>query len=409
MVIAAVNLRAGIASVGPVLGEALEALGTGSSAAGLITAMPCAFFAIMGFAAVPIAQRLGVGGTLLAGMVACLVGLAVRPWVGSFWWFLPLTALVVSGIAVANVLLPAWIKQHGGTRIVALMAVYGTFLGVSGAVGPLSYLWFSGQDRWRWALLVWVIPAFLQVVVWAPMVVRLGRDTPSGGQPHPQGHDAEAVESGGTTAAGVAGAAAGMSMWRSRSAVLLALFFGLQSSGAYIQMGWLPSMYQDAGVSGETASTALAIIGVCGALGGLIMPGVIARVTRLEYLAAFFGLLTLLGWMALLVAPGACPLGWACVLGVGGFCFPTAIALIPDRTKDPATTARLSGFVQPYGYLLAALGPFLVGVMHDATGSWSVVLFFLIAMAAVMVVVGFLVGRGRIIDDELTEKAASLS
>ena len=59
VVAGAINLRAGIASVGPVLEEALASFGAGASQAGLITAMPGFLFALMGLSAVPIAMRLG--------------------------------------------------------------------------------------------------------------------------------------------------------------------------------------------------------------------------------------------------------------------------------------------------------------------------------------------------------------
>jgi len=36
---------------------------------------------------------------------------------------------------------------------------------------------------------------------------------------------------------------------------------------------------------------------------------------------------------------------------------------------------------QAIGYSLAALGPLLVGVLHDAEGGWTVPLLFLLALA----------------------------
>ena len=100
--IAAVNLRAGIASLGPVLSDVLAAFGAGGSMAGAITAMPGLFFAVMGLLAVPLASRFGLSTMLTAGMILTLAGLAVRPLVGDIWIFLVLTASVVAGIALAN-------------------------------------------------------------------------------------------------------------------------------------------------------------------------------------------------------------------------------------------------------------------------------------------------------------------
>ena len=47
------------------------------------------------------------------------------------------------------------------------------------------------------------------------------------------------------------------------------------------------------------------------------------------------------------------------------------LTLIGLRARTPDGTAALSGFSQSSGYLLAALGPFAVGALHDATGSWT--------------------------------------
>ncbi|WP_308410354.1 hypothetical protein [Corynebacterium tuscaniense] len=148
VVAVAINLRAGISSVGPVLEETLAAFGAGASQAGLITAMPGFLFALMGLGAVPVAMRLGLTRTIALGTVLTFLGLAVRPWVGAMAVFIVLTGFVVAGIAVANVLLPAWIKQHGGRHMVALMTAYGALLGLSGAVGPLSALVFTSDGAW---------------------------------------------------------------------------------------------------------------------------------------------------------------------------------------------------------------------------------------------------------------------
>ena len=260
--IAAFNLRAGISSLGAVLADTLDAFQVGGSLAGVITAIPGLFFAIFGLLAVPLAIRLGLTRTLFLGAALAFIGLAARPWVGDIWVFIVLTALVTTGIAVANVLLPAWIKNHGGRHIVALMTVYGSVLGFSGAVGPLTAVLSDAPDAWRWALFLWTIPAALQVLVWFGLVLRVGRDVPSSTPPRTAGHSGGPVRS--------------VSLWRSPTAVFLMLFFGLQSMHAYIQMGWLPKIYVDHGVSAATASLALALTGSFNIIGGLIMPAIIS-------------------------------------------------------------------------------------------------------------------------------------
>lgn len=387
---AALNLRTGIASLGPVLDDVLDAFGASGSLAGAITAMPGVFFGIMGLAAVPLATRIGLSRALFGGMLLTLLGLAVRPWVGDVAVFLVLTACVVGGIALGNVLLPAWIKSHGGRHAVVLMTLYSAGLGASGALGPLSAMWFSGEDAWKWALFIWVFLAVAQVLVWAFVVPRTGLDIPGAGPTSAIEEDAETARRLRET-----------SLWRSPTARFLMLFFGLQAMNAYIQMGWLPKIYTDNGVSPSTASIGLSVIGALNIVGGLLMPGIIARVTDLRPFPAVFAALTGLGYVGLWLAPSTVPLLWAVLLGIGGCCFPTAIALIPARSRTPLVTARLSGFVQPLGYFIAGLGPFVLGVVHEQVGSWDGILVVLVLTAVLMGVLGVLAGKRTVIDDEL--------
>ncbi|MGO3076437.1 MFS transporter [Corynebacterium variabile] len=388
--VAALNLRTGIASLGPVLDDVLDAFGASGSLAGAITAMPGVFFGIMGLAAVPLATRIGLSRALFGGMLLTLLGLAVRPWVGDVAVFLVLTACVVGGIALGNVLLPAWIKSQGGRHAVVLMTLYSAGLGASGALGPLSAMWFSGEGAWKWALFIWVFLAVAQVLVWAFVVPRTGLDIPGAGPASATTEDAETARRLRET-----------SLWRSPTARFLMLFFGLQAMNAYIQMGWLPKIYTDNGVSSSTASIGLSVIGALNIVGGLLMPGIIARVTDLRPFPAVFAALTGLGYVGLWQAPSTVPLLWAVLLGIGGCCFPTAIALIPARSRTPLVTARLSGFVQPLGYFIAGLGPFVLGVVHEQVGSWDGILIVLVCTAVLMGVLGVLAGKRTVIDDEL--------
>jgi len=380
--VAAFNLRSGISSLGAVLADALAAFGVGGSLAGVITAIPGLFFSVLGLLAVPLATRLGLSRTLFIGMALSLLGLAARPWVGDIWAFIVLTVFVTVGIALANVLLPAWIKNHGGRHIVALMTVYGSVLGISGAAGPLTALL---SDDFRWALFLWAVPAALQVVVWFVVVLRVGRDVPTSTSPRAE----------------QAGVEKQVSLWRSPTAVFLMMFFGLQSMHAYIQMGWLPKILVDHGVSASTASLALAWVGSFNIVGGLIMPVIIDRLRSIVWLPVLFSALMAAGYLGLWLAPSASPLLWASLLGIGGFCFPTAIALIPARSRVPLVTARLSGFVQPVGYVIAAVGPLVVGVVRESTGDWSLILPVLAAICVLMGAVGFRAARASFVDDEL--------
>lgn len=381
VLVAAFNLRSAIVSVGAVLDDLVHDFGASGSTAGIITAIPGIAFGIFGVAAVPLAKKIGLSGALTSGMIVGLIGLSIRPWVGNIWAFISLTGFVVMGIAVANILLPAWIKLHGGKSTVALMTVYTTVLGVGSTLGPLSTLLFSGSNAWRWAIFIWALPAVFQVAIWLPMWWDKKYDFP-----------ADTVKSGSTG-----------KIWTSPTAFFIMLFFGLQSMNAYIQMGWLPKIFIDAGVSPAHASIGLSIVGIMGIVGGFTMPVAIARTRdkNLVWFPVVFGASMFLGYVGTWLWPSQGWYLWSFLLGLGGLCFPMAIALIPARTKDPRITASLSGFVQPVGYILAALGPLAVGAIYQAIGSWSEILVGLALGTIVLSIVGFRAARNVTVDDEL--------
>ena len=59
----------------------------------------------------------------------------------------------------------------------------------------------------------------------------------------------------------------------------------------------------------------------------------------------------------------------------------------------------------PIGYVIAAAGPLLVGVVREATGDWSVILPVLMVLCALMAAVGFRAARNVSIDEELAAHA----
>jgi MFS transporter, CP family, cyanate transporter len=95
---------------------------------------------------------------------------------------------------------------------------------------------------------------------------------------------------------------------------------------------------------------------------------------------------------------------WAVLIGVGAGQFPLVLALIGLRARTQESTAALSGFAQSVGYLIAAVGPVGMGVLHDATGSWTVPIIAVAMVLAPQLVTGVLVCRPQYVDDELATR-----
>ena len=378
-VLVALNLRPGASAVGPVLDEIRTGLGMGGGAAGALTGLPGLCFGVGGALAVRLGRHAGIGGGIALGLLLAALGLLLRPLVGGAAVFLLLSAVALLGMAVGNVLVPAWVKTHRAHEV-RLMTVYGTGLIVGGSLGSLLTAPVAAESGWRWALGVWGLGAAVAVPLWW-WLARHERRRPQDLHDVDEPPDAHVA--------------------RSPTALAMTLLFGLQSMHAYIQMGWLPQIYRDAGMSASSAGAMQALLGAVTIVGGLTMPAVINRGRGLAPMMVGLGGLLVLGYGGLLLAPTTLPWLWAALLGLSGFAFPLVIALITARTRSHTVTARLSGFVQPVGYLLAALGPVVVGALHAATGGWDVVLWVLMATTIPFVVAGLRAVRPTYVDDEL--------
>ncbi|WP_298584824.1 MFS transporter [uncultured Kocuria sp.] len=384
VVAVAVNLRPGATSVGPVLAEVQQGLGLSPTMAGVLTALPGLTFAAAGACAAALSRRTGISGAVTAGLALVAVGLLARSVTGSVPVFLGLSVLGFAGMAVGNILVPAFVKRHGGGRTAALNSLYTTGLAVGAtlpllAAGPLAA---HGPGGWRSALGLWGLVAMVAVVPWALVTVRDRRE--------PATAPGRALRAG-----------RGSSILRSRTAVALCVYFGIQSMHAYVQFGWVAQIYRDGGLEQAQAGLMAALIAAMGIPGGLLMPVLVARSPHLRRWIVGLGACMVAGYLGLLLAPAAVPWAWALLLGVGSFAFPTALALLTARSRDPRVTAQLSGFTQPVGYLLAAAGPFAVGALREATGSWTAPLLLLMGTAVLLVVAGGVAAAPRYVDDEL--------
>ncbi len=68
------------------------------------------------------------------------------------------------------------------------------------------------------------------------------------------------------------------------------------------------------------------------------------------------------------------------------------------RTTSSEQAAALSGMAQSIGYLFAATGPFLFGMLHDMTGNWQSSLIVLVVVTFVLLFVGLKAGSKEFVN-----------
>ena len=63
------------------------------------------------------------------------------------------------------------------------------------------------------------------------------------------------------------------------------------------------------------------------------------------------------------------------------------------RTSSPIEAATLSGIGQAIGYVLAAVGPILVGALYDYYHTWETSIVFIVGFCILFAIVGYRAGR----------------
>ncbi|MFD5203746.1 CynX/NimT family MFS transporter [Streptomyces sp. NPDC058375] len=389
LVLAALNLRPAITSLGALLEEVREGLHMSGSVAGVLTSVPPLCFAVFGVTAPRLARRFGAGAVVCAGMAAIAVGLVVRPYIGSTAGFLAASALALMGIAVSNILMPVIVKRWFPDRVGTMTGLYSMALALGTALAAAVTVPVTGAlgGNWQAGLVVWAVLAAVAVLPWIVLV----RDrTPAPDQPSP---------SPGRAATNTSEAPA-LRITRSRTAWGLACFFGLQATAAYITMGWMPQIFRDAGVSAGTAGLLLAVTMAMGVPLAFVIPRVASRLKQQGPIVVVLGLCGLIGYSGLYLAPAAGAWAWALLLGVANCAFPLALTMIGMRARSGAGVVRLSAFAQSTGYLLSIPGPLLVGVLYQHSGGWGLPIALMAGLMIPQMVAGILAGRDRTIEDE---------
>ncbi|MGW5930972.1 CynX/NimT family MFS transporter [Streptomyces anulatus] len=394
LVLAALNLRPAITSLGALLEEVREGLHMSGSVAGVLTSVPPLCFAVFGVMAPRLARRFGAGAVVCAGMAAIAAGLVIRPYIGSTAGFLAASALALMGIAVSNILMPVIVKRWFPDRVGTMTGLYSMALALGTALAAAVTVPVTGAlgGDWQAGLLVWAVPAALAVLPWIVLV----RDrTPAPGLPAPT-----PAASGPSVSGRAAPEAPAPRITRCRTAWGLACFFGLQATAAYITMGWMPQIFRDAGVSAGTAGLLLAVTMAMGVPLAFVIPRVASRLKQQGPIVVVLGLCGLIGYGGLYLAPAAGAWAWALLLGVANCAFPLALTMIGMRARSGAGVVRLSAFAQSTGYLISIPGPLLVGVLYQHSGGWGLPIALMAGLMVPQMVAGILAGRDRTIEDE---------
>jgi CP family cyanate transporter-like MFS transporter len=374
----ALNLRPALTSLPPIFPELKADLGLGSTAITWLATLPELCFAAMALAAAPIARKYGEEAALGAAVALLAVALVVRGvFPGSM--IFPGTIVAASSIAFMNVLLGSLIKRRRPQQAGLLMGLYlfahhlGAMLGSIAAVP----LYSATNDRLVAPLAIWAIPAVIALVIWIPQLRFHTRDRR------------------------IPSVAARPKLMRSPLAWAVAAFFGLQSLTYYAALSWFPTMFRDRGASASEAGFLISLMAFGGVFTALVLPILAHRWSDQRLLVAPSVALTAAGVAGAYFAPLDTAFLWMLLLGLSqGATMGLSTYFMVARSATPTTAAALSGMSQSTGYVVAAVGPLLVGLLHAATGAWLVPIIVMLGVIGATVASGVLAGRPLVVDPE---------
>jgi CP family cyanate transporter-like MFS transporter len=377
VLLVAMNLRPAFTSLGPVLPDIRLDLGLSGAAAAVLTGLPVLSLGILAPIAPLLSRRFGIERSIGIALVALGLGLILRA-LGGVELLVAGTVVAGGAIAIGNVLLPVIVKRDFPDRTGRVTGLYTATMSVTASLGaaitiPLGEALGTG---WRGGLAAWALPVVGAIAVWMPRIW---------GQARPA-----MIATPGSVA----------ELLRDRLAWQVTIFLGLQSLGFYAMVAWLPSVYRDLGLPAADAGLLASVVPLAAIAGGLTVPAAAAR-ARDQRAAAFLASMgTVVGFLGILAFPLAAPVLWVVVVGVcQGAGFPLALTLVVLRTRTPQETQRLSAMAQTVGYMIAALGPLLMGSVHDAAAGWAVPLAMLAVLTTLQAVAGLWAGRAAYVGD----------
>lgn len=382
----AFNLRSGITSVGPLIGSIRNELGISNGVAGLITTIPLLSFAICSPLIPRLGRKFGNELTLFAGLIIMIMGILIRS-TGITAALFAGTALIGVGVAMGNVLLPSVVKQKFPEKVGLMTSLYSTAMGVFAALASgLSIPLSEGLNLgWKNTLGFWVLLVLLAAVVWVPQL-HIHRE--SAGI-----KEINSIKS---------------PLLRSPLAWQVTFFMGLQSFLFYCAVAWFPAILQSKGMSVSMAGWMLSFMQLVSLPASFITPIVAARLENQKVIAGGVGILDIIGITGLIIGGnGSLIVPSIFIIGIAqGASISLVLTLFGLRTTNAKQAAELSGMAQSIGYLLAATGPILIGFLFDKTHSWTVPLAALIAVSAVLIIMGIGAGRNQYVLQSAEEIAS---
>jgi len=375
------TLRSPLTSVGPLISSIKDSLAISNVLAGFLTTIPLLAFALISPFAPKIARRFGMELTLFVSLILLTAGIITRS-LGTTPNLLIGTFLIGLAIAFGNVLLPGLIKLNFPLHIGLITGIYTVSMNLSAsiAVGVSVPLAHETQFGWKGALGIWALLTLIALLVWLPQLknkklpdsVKISTDN-----------------------------AKSPTIWRSPLAWSVTFYMGFQSMIFYTTSAWMPEVLNAQGMNPDSAGWMVSLLQFSQLPMTFLVPILAGKVKDQRWIVAGVAILYLLGYGGIMAGITALVPLWMILIGIaGGAAFGLSMMFFSLRTRTPHEAADLSGMAQSFGYLIAAIGPVLFGLVHDFTSSWTVPMLIIIVATLIIFLSGMKAGKNSFITPE---------
>lgn len=380
IILIAFNLRAPITAVGSIIKLIQEQYSLSAVAAGIITTLPLVAFAVVSPFVTRVSRRIGSGKLMTYGLLLIILGEIIRSYTNCTGLYLG-TMLLGVGIAIGNVLIPSIIKSRFANKLGVMTSLYVSSMCIFAAVGagasiPLA----EGLDLgWNNALASWLLLALVTTLFWLPQIK----------------YDQSAAKAIASTSTPTSTPT--RSIWRSRTAWWVTLFMGVQSLIFYSLVAWLPTIIVAKGLSTSFSGSMALLFQLVAIPATLSIPIVCDRRASQRRIVIGVCAIYLLGMILFFFSDTTALITLSTTLmslGMGGS-ISLSIAFIALRSNNAHKTSELSGMSQSAGYLLAALGPILLGFIYDRLHTWDYPIILLSILILLLALCGIFAGRDR--------------
>ena len=344
--LAALTLRPQIVGVAPLFPQVEDALGTSHAVVGLLGTIPVLCMGIFAPVAAILAGRIGTRRAMTIAL-ACIgffgLARAVSP---SAWLLVLLTIPVGMGMGIGNAISPIAVKERVPDRPATGTGVYTTGIQIGSTCSAALAVPLAGLlGGWRAAFITFSVVTCVILVAWLVMMRGESAHVRTETLPH--------------------------FPLRSGRAWLLVAVFASMGAAYYGLNAWIPDAYGERGWSDGHAGALLVAMNFTAIPASFVIPWLSDRHgSRLRWMFVLsFGFLA--GAVGLVAFPSYA-LGWSLLAGVSqGGMFALTMTVPLDLEDTPERVGGLVAMMLGLGYTLAALSPFILGAVRDATGTFD--------------------------------------